>query len=58
MQRTVVKDDYVELVSSDEPRIDPALATEGSHGRYRTGRFRESTFIDRDYYVQITRAKA
>jgi hypothetical protein len=48
MQRTIVNTDYVELVAPEDLEADP----EGFHERYRTVRFKESTFIDRDYYVQ------
>ena len=51
-RRTITKADCVERLPSDDPRLDPALAADGINGRYVTKVFTESTFIDRDYYVQ------
>jgi hypothetical protein len=52
MRRTIVKDDCVEYLSSDDPDFDPALSEYGVQERRVTQAFTVCTFIDRDYYVQ------
>jgi hypothetical protein len=52
MRQRVVKDDYVELLAPDDPKLDPELARAGISGRHVTKTFTVCTFIDRDYYVQ------
>jgi hypothetical protein len=52
MQRTVVKTDYVEFVQSGDPDFDPHADAGETQERFVERPFTESTFIDRDYYVQ------
>lgn len=52
MQRTIVKADYVELVHSSDPDFDPHADARETQERFVERSFIESTFIDRDYYVQ------
>jgi hypothetical protein len=51
MSRTVLKADFKEFIGSDDPAFDPA--SEGSQERLVSRRFGVSTFIDRDYFVQV-----
>jgi hypothetical protein len=52
MRHTVVKDDYVELIAPGDPDFDPDSEETELQERLLTKVFTESTFIDRDYYVQ------
>ncbi len=45
MRQTIHKDDYVELVTPEDPKLE-------SREHHVTKQFTVSTFIDRDYYVQ------
>jgi hypothetical protein len=50
MSSSVVKDDYIELISPDDPEFHPENSS--MQQRYVTRPFLASTFIDRDYYIQ------
>jgi hypothetical protein len=52
MQRSVVKSDYIEFVQRGDPDFDPHADPLQPQERYLERSFTESTFIDRDYYVQ------
>jgi hypothetical protein len=52
MQETIAKEDYAELINSDDPEYDQSLGEHSNQERYIPRTFIVSTFIDRDYYVQ------
>jgi hypothetical protein len=52
MQETILKEDYAEIVSSNESDYEPDLDDFAIQRRYVSKTFVVSTFIDRDYYVQ------
>lgn len=52
MRRTFLKEDYVEILGAEDPDFDPDLPELETQERFVTKVFTESTFIDRDYYVQ------
>ena len=50
MRESIAKADYLELLASEDPRVDPKLARAGTNGRHVRKVFGVCTFIDRDYY--------
>jgi hypothetical protein len=53
MRSSVAREDYAKLVSPEDPDFDAGQAENGMQWRHVRKRFLVSTFIDRDYYVQV-----